>query len=200
MIKRQWKIPPKYMGSGKKRIQYIILANTRLRSLRKQKLKSLVEQQGHRCCYCHRKIWIGDWVKPNPMPRDQMATLDHIIPYCTPTQTNKDENLVAACERCNVNRGNINALDFYNRIHNGGFAKNALRKRTRKRLLKKEQRYQRFEAKRPEKLREKEQKTIHLLLIALKLNGSKELENAVFAKESFHNKLHTKLIIQPQEN
>lgn len=103
----------------------------------------LSEQQNHKCCYCGISTWIFDKTKvarkksrkvskfrlkhlsvecdklPN-MRGDQQATVDHIVPKSFGGTSVKD-NLVMSCYSCNINRGNIPAIEFYdlNKTTNG---------------------------------------------------------------------------------
>ncbi len=95
--------------------EYKEVAGTRLSSQRRRKVARLSEAQGHRCCYCHGETFL---VQPrDPLPKgmswDQQATLEHLIPKSKKVQTNKDENLLMACAKCNVLRGSYDYFEFY---------------------------------------------------------------------------------------
>lgn len=91
-------------------------------AVRRRRVWRLSEQQNHRCCYCSRQTWVFDGKKSSDrryypdrlrgMSKAHMATLDHIIP------TSKDgserlDNAVMACHRCNHLRGDMSALGFW---------------------------------------------------------------------------------------
>lgn len=88
---------------------------TRRSRMRRRKLEGLSEAQGHRCAYCCAKTFLG-FELPKKSMRDRRATLEHLIPQCEPVQTNKDENLVMACAKCNILRAGDDPLTFYNKI------------------------------------------------------------------------------------
>jgi hypothetical protein len=50
------------------------------------------------------------------MSWDQQATLEHLIPKSRPVQTNKPENLLMACAKCNVLRGDYAYYEFYRNL------------------------------------------------------------------------------------
>jgi hypothetical protein len=65
----------------------------------------LSEAQNHRCCYCG--------VKMIDMRGDRLcATIDHVIPKSL-GGSDDWENLVAACDLCNVTRGITDAFYFF---------------------------------------------------------------------------------------
>lgn len=63
---------------------------------------SLAEMQRYRCAYCLCEIRTG-------------ATLDHVWPRSKRGPTNYD-NCVAACRRCNSERGNGSHWKFYKHV------------------------------------------------------------------------------------
>lgn len=65
----------------------------------------LSEAQNHRCCYCSVEMTFD-------MHRDTSVTRDHVVPRVFNGQT-VWENLVAACNKCNGLRGNMEAYHFY---------------------------------------------------------------------------------------
>lgn len=99
----------------KKDPKYKEIVGTRRSNWRRHKLVRLSEAQGHRCAYCCGETYIGADV-PMGMFASQRATLEHLIPQSVQVQTNKDENLVMACDKCNALRGLDDPLKFYNRL------------------------------------------------------------------------------------
>lgn len=87
-------------------------AGTRLSLARRRKVAQLSEAQGHRCAYCCGETFLGSDI-PKGMSRRQRATLEHLVPQSEPVQTNRDENLVMACSRCNNLRSNYDAMKYY---------------------------------------------------------------------------------------
>lgn len=98
--------------------EYKAEVNIRLARWRRQMVARLSGEQGHRCAYCQRKLVLpvfGDRVgKKN---RKRLATLEHLLPKCDENQTNRYENLVAACSKCNQLRATSDPIKFYNKIH-----------------------------------------------------------------------------------
>ena len=83
--------------------------------MRRRKLERLSEAQGHRCAYCCIKTFLSIEI-PKKSARDRRASLEHLIPQCEPVQTNKDENLVMACAKCNILRAGDDPIKFNNKI------------------------------------------------------------------------------------
>lgn len=101
-----------------RRHNYCEKVGARLSRFKRLKLARLSEAQGHRCCYCCCETFLlqpGDKL-PKGMAWGQRASLEHLIPQCTPVQTNRDENLVMACANCNTIRGLGDPLAFYEQI------------------------------------------------------------------------------------
>ncbi len=71
----------------------------------------LSEAQNHRCAYCGVRFGarFRHWT-----PEQTRATIDHFIPR---SQGGSDrwDNLIAACQRCNKARGDEDALAFFAR-------------------------------------------------------------------------------------
>lgn len=76
-------------------------------------LMRLSEAQNHRCCYCSVEMTFD-------IHCDTSVTRDHVIPRVFNGQTEWD-NLVAACERCNNLRGNMEAYHFHALMLAGDF-------------------------------------------------------------------------------
>lgn len=70
-------------------------------------------EQNWRCCYCGGRM-------TNEQGWTNSATLDHVIPRHQ-GGPNAFENLVAACARCNVRRGNTDAQAFFERVQAEGW-------------------------------------------------------------------------------
>lgn len=107
-------------------------ATLRTRRWRRNRIRKLSERQNHRCCYCAGETYLlgAKAAPPKGMTLLQMATLEHVIPKSR-GGTNKDDNLVMACNYCNGARGSKNAYTFYEQIKNTAPAE---RKRRIKRL------------------------------------------------------------------
>lgn len=74
-------------------------------------LLRLSEAQNHRCCYCSVEMTFDTHC-------DTSVTRDHVIPRVFNGQTIW-ENLVAACNKCNHLRGNMEAYHFFALIFAG---------------------------------------------------------------------------------
>lgn len=71
----------------------------------------LSEPQNHRCCYCTHVIERYRSYAGQPLPPNAI-TRDHLHPK---SQGGKNgENLLAACHQCNLLRGDMDAMAFYN--------------------------------------------------------------------------------------
>lgn len=75
-------------------------------------LRTLSERQNHRCCYCGTHF--SD-ARPDPAE----PTYDHVVPRAM-GGGDADDNLVAACWRCNAARGTRDAHEFYEHVASGG--------------------------------------------------------------------------------
>lgn len=93
-------------------------AGSRHVRMKRRKVAQLSEAQGHRCAYCCGETFLHEPEAelPKGMSWKQRATLEHLIPRSDPQQTNKDENLVMACSKCNCLRGNYSYMDFFRTI------------------------------------------------------------------------------------
>ncbi len=76
-------------------------------------LMRLSEAQNHRCCYCSVEMTFD-------IHCDTSVTRDHVIPRVFGGPTTWD-NLVAACEKCNHTRGNMEAYHFHALVLAGDF-------------------------------------------------------------------------------
>ena len=112
----------KYRGFKNKH-RYNKARGTRLSQWRRKKLARLSEAQNHRCAYCQQDTFLGE-VLPKSMNWNQRATLEHFVPQSENVQTNKDENLIMACDECNATRGSSDAFIFYRTIHDKEFRNN----------------------------------------------------------------------------
>ncbi len=70
-----------------------------INSRRRKRLRQrILESQNHRCAYCFTDY--------------KVITLDHVVPVSQGGKPSYN-NLVAACDPCNQNRGNMDAYEFY---------------------------------------------------------------------------------------
>jgi 5-methylcytosine-specific restriction endonuclease McrA len=77
------------------------------RSYPRSWLKDCIKEQGSKCHYCRKRI------KTNPLPVewDRRATIDHVVPLSAGGE-NKRRNVVAACIKCNQDKGSMPADEF----------------------------------------------------------------------------------------
>ena len=78
------------------------------------KLHALCEAQNWKCAYCSCEIEITH-PRPGESSPHYMATADHIIPKSHGGNW-RWSNLVAACRRCNMERGTIPAVEWYIKV------------------------------------------------------------------------------------
>jgi 5-methylcytosine-specific restriction endonuclease McrA len=70
-------------------------------------LKDCMKEQRNKCHYCGKRI------KHDPLPVewDRRATIDHVVPLSAGGE-NKRRNVVAACIKCNSDKGSMSADEF----------------------------------------------------------------------------------------
>lgn len=73
----------------------------------RQWLSKLVKKQGGLCAYCVKPVLL----EPGRFNRHQQATLDHVIPLSR-GGLHHWENVVAACVRCNAEKGALTGQEF----------------------------------------------------------------------------------------
>lgn len=73
----------------------------------------LSEAQNHRCAYCHKSMDVSDKENYN---NDDVATIEHVIRKVD-GGLDFEDNLVAACKKCNGGRFATPALNYYGRIN-----------------------------------------------------------------------------------
>ena len=76
-----------------------------------RRIVRLSEAQNHRCCYC-------GCIMTFDQNQETSVTRDHVMPKVF-GGNNSWENLVAACFKCNVLRGNVDAYRFYKLMQDG---------------------------------------------------------------------------------
>lgn len=70
----------------------------------------LTSEQGGRCYYCGVTMTVRK--RSNAKTPPNYATLDHIIPRSKGGVNAPSQNCVAACLKCNAERGNRDAREF----------------------------------------------------------------------------------------
>ena len=76
---------------------------------RRRLIQSLKRKQGDRCYYCRVRMTAS---APPGEPRPPtMRTVDHVVPLAA-GGTNEAGNLVLACNRCNREKGDLDARTF----------------------------------------------------------------------------------------
>jgi hypothetical protein len=78
-----------------------------LRDDRHRLRRDLYREQGHRCYYCRRPITL----KPQFQQAPDYATFDHKEPVSR-GGTDRRDNIVLACRRCNERKGDMTAAEF----------------------------------------------------------------------------------------
>jgi predicted restriction endonuclease len=81
-------------------------------SISKEKRRTIVESQNHRCAFCGCPIHLA---MHGINLKDAIATMDHIIPQVD-GGTDELDNLVGACQGCNSLRGSMEIMEFYSII------------------------------------------------------------------------------------
>lgn len=66
---------------------------------RRKQVPRLIQRDGCKCAWCATEL------------TDTKATVDHVLPY-SQGGTNRIENLVLSCARCNRARGSLSATSF----------------------------------------------------------------------------------------
>lgn len=77
------------------------------RSYPRSWLTDCMKEQRSKCAYCRCRI------KRNPLPVEwhRRATIDHVVPLSKGGE-NKRRNVVAACIKCNSDKGSLSADEF----------------------------------------------------------------------------------------
>lgn len=109
-------MPPRmrrFLASPRRRITEAVIRQRRTKSLRRSLkrisiLKELRSEQGNRCYFCKRLMLAKTTV---PEERQYVATLDH-LKALSKGGDNSRENLCAACNRCNAEKGDMDAADY----------------------------------------------------------------------------------------
>lgn len=79
-------------------------------------VKRLAEAQNNRCAYCHFPMALPE--KAETVRGSNLMTIDHVIPRAK-GGNDEEDNLVAACKKCNSTRGRHNANVFADIIEFG---------------------------------------------------------------------------------
>jgi 5-methylcytosine-specific restriction endonuclease McrA len=63
--------------------------------------------QNHKCFYCSHAF------RDNPEKNNRKrCTADHLVPICKGGAKTDEKNIVAACAKCNINKGNMSYDEF----------------------------------------------------------------------------------------
>jgi 5-methylcytosine-specific restriction endonuclease McrA len=95
-------------GTLEAEIEFIKRAGVHWRAVRVKKgQRKLAEEQNWRCCYCGVRMWHTRRISFNS------ATVEHLIPLGK-KGFNTYSNLVAACSKCNNEKGNHSLIHYMN--------------------------------------------------------------------------------------